>query len=194
MPRINRRDFSRAVTTSLGLSMTKAVAGAKNAVLPGQGSITDVEGIKAGHFTHTARHTGCTMIIMPDSAPTGVDFRGSSHGGQQTILLEPVTSIDSTWGISISGGGAFGMEASWGLVRRLEELKVGYYGGRVPLVTAAAVYDFGIDGDPTIRPDANGGYEAAKNATTGVAFTEGAVGAGAGATVGTMLMSQEFAG
>jgi L-aminopeptidase/D-esterase-like protein len=194
MSRINRRDFSRAVTTSLGLSLTEAAFSAKSGILLSQGSITDVDGLKAGHFTHSGRRTGCTMIVMPDGAPTGVDFAGSSHGGQQTILLEPVTSIQSTWGISISGGGAFGMEASWGLVRRLEELKVGYYGGRVPLVTAAVVYDFGIDGDPGIRPDANAGYEAAKAATTGVPFAEGAVGAGAGATVGTMLVSQGIHG
>jgi L-aminopeptidase/D-esterase-like protein len=200
MSKINRRSFNRTASASLGIAVAEPMfaqskaAKAVPGVPPSQGSITDVPGIKAGHFTHTKRATGCTMILMEEGAATGVDFVGSSHGGQQTILLEPVTSIQATWGISISGGGAFGMQASWGLIRHLEEKKVGYYGGRVPLVTAAVVYDFAIDGDMTIRPDTEGAYQAATAASRGVPVEEGCVGAGAGATVGTMLASQGIRG
>lgn len=202
MSKINRRQFSNRAAATLGLATAYPAIGeaaraqrAKNgASLAPAGSITDVPGIKAGHFTHPRRPTGCTMIVMEEGAATGVDFGGSSHGGQQTILLEPVTSIQSTWGISISGGGAFGMAASWGLIRHLAERKVGYYGGAVPLISAAVVYDFGIDGDMTIRPDADAGYQASQAASQGVALEEGCVGAGAGATVGTMLSSQGIHG
>jgi L-aminopeptidase/D-esterase-like protein len=201
MSKMNRRSFNRTASASLGIAMAEpmfAQTRTANKVVSGpsasQGSITDVPGIKAGHFTHPKRATGCTMILMEEGAATGVDFGGSSHGGQQTILLEPVTSIQATWGISISGGGAFGMQASWGLIRHLEEKKVGYYGGRVPLVTAAVVYDFSIDGDMTIRPDADGAYKASVAASQGVPLGEGCVGAGAGATVGTMLTSQGIRG
>jgi L-aminopeptidase/D-esterase-like protein len=200
MSKINRRQFSNRAAASLGLALAhpapSPAAHPKNgASLTPAGSITDVPGIKAGHFTHPKRPTGCTVIVMEEGAATGVDFRGSSHGGQQTILLEPVTSIQSTWGISISGGGAFGMAASWGLIRYLAERKVGYYGGAVPLITAAVIYDFGIDDNMTIRPDAEDGYQAAQAATKGgVLLEEGSVGAGAGATVGTMLASQGIHG
>ncbi|HWY46205.1 MAG TPA: P1 family peptidase [Bryobacteraceae bacterium] len=202
MSKINRRQFSNRAAASLGLALAHpAVSQAasaqrvKNGVgLPSAGSLTDVPGIKAGHFTHPQRPTGCTMIVMEEGAATGVDFGGSSHGGQQTILLEPVTSIQSTWGISISGGGAFGMAASWGLIRYLAEHKVGYYGGAVPLISAAVVYDFGIDGDMSIRPDAEGGYQASQTAAKAAPLEEGCVGAGAGATVGTMLTSQGIHG
>ena len=202
MYKINRRQFSNRAA-SLGLALAhpapstaaQATHPKNGASLTSAGSITDVPGIKAGHFTHPKRSTGCTVIVMEEGAATGVDFGGSSHGGQQTILLEPVTSIQSTWGISISGGGAFGMAPSWGLIRYLAEHKVGYYGGAVPLITAAVIYDFGIDGDMTIRPDAEGGYQAAQAATKGgVLLEEGCVGAGAGATVGTMLASQGIHG
>ena len=202
MSSMNRRRFNRAATASLGMALagpivSRAKSAARSATgLAPQGSITDVPGIKAGHFTHLKRLTGCTVILMEegDGAATGVDFAGSSHGGQQTILLEPVTSIQSTWGITISGGGAFGMQASWGLVRHLEEKKVGYYGGRVPLISAAVIYDFSIDGDMSIRPDAEGAYQAAAAASKGAPLEEGSVGAGAGATVGTMLSSQGIHG
>ncbi len=195
MSKINRRQFSNRAAASLGLALAHPVLSQKKGVsLPSAGSLTDVPGIKAGHFTHPQRPTGCTMIIMEEGAATGVDFGGSSHGGQQTILLEPVTSIQSTWGISISGGGAFGMAASWGLIRHLAEHKVGYYGGTVPLITGAVVYDFGIDGDMTIRTDAEGGYQASQSASKGSPLEEGNVGAGAGATVGTMLRSQGIHG
>jgi L-aminopeptidase/D-esterase-like protein len=86
------------------------------------------------------------------------------------------------------------MAASWGLIRHLAEQKIGYYGGAVPLITAAVIYDFGMDGDMTIRPDAEGGYQASQAAIQGVALEEGCVGAGAGATVGTMLASQGIHG
>lgn len=195
MSKINRRQFSNRAAASLGLALAHPALSKAAAQVPHPaGSLTDVPGIKAGHFTHPKRLTGCTMIIMEEGAATGVDFGGSSHGGQQTILLEPVTSIQSTWGISISGGGAFGMAASWGLVRYLAEHKVGYYGGTVPLITAAVIYDFGIDGDITIRPDAEGGYQASQAASKGGPLEEGCIGAGAGATVGTMLTSQGIHG
>lgn len=201
MSKINRRQFSNRAAASLGLALahptvSEAASARKKsgAGLPSAGSITDVPGIKAGHFTHPQRATGCTMIVMEEGAATGVDFGGSSHGGQQVILLEPVTSIQSTWGISVSGGGAFGMAASWGLIRHLAEHKVGYYGGAVPLISAAVIYDFGIDGDMSIRPDAEGGYQASQAASKAVPLEEGCVGAGAGATVGTMLASQGIYG
>ena len=199
MSKINRRQFSNRAAATLGLAMASpgtshAAQHSKNGVaLTPAGSLTDVPGIKAGHFTDARRPTGCTMIVMEEGAATGVDFGGSSHGGQQTILLEPVTSIQSIWGLSISGGGAFGFAASWGLVRHLAELKVGYYGGLVPLVSAAVVYDFGI-GDLSIRPDAEAGYQASQAAVKGAPLEEGCVGAGAGATVGTLLTSQGIHG
>jgi L-aminopeptidase/D-esterase-like protein len=199
MSKINRRQFSNRAAATLGLAMASpgishAAQHAKNGIpLTTAGSLTDVPGIKAGHFTHPRRPTGCTMIVMEEGAATGVDFGGSSHGGQQTILLEPVTSIQSIWGLSISGGGAFGFAASWGLVRHLSELKVGYYGGLVPLVSAAVVYDFGV-ADLSVRPDAEAGYQASQAAAKGAPLEEGCVGAGAGATVGTMLTSQGIHG
>jgi L-aminopeptidase/D-esterase-like protein len=87
--------------------------------------------------------------------------------------------------IVFSGGSAFGLDAASGVMRYLEERKVGFpFGGAyVPIVPAAVLFDLPIGGKPLIRPDASCGYAAAQAATTGQ-IAEGSVGAGAGATVG----------
>jgi L-aminopeptidase/D-esterase-like protein len=56
---------------------------------------------------------------------------------------------------------------------------------RIPLVSAAVLFDV-VVGDPSVRPDAAMGYEAASSATSGD-FAQGSVGAGTGATVGKVL-------
>ena len=74
-----------------------------------------------------------------------------------------------------------------GVVRFLEEKGVGLDMGvaRIPLVSAAVLFDV-VVGDPSVRPDAAMGYEAASSATSGD-FAQGSVGAGTGATVGKVL-------
>ncbi|MEO7964607.1 MAG: P1 family peptidase, partial [Gemmatimonadaceae bacterium] len=56
---------------------------------------------------------------------------------------------------------------------------------KVPIVPAAVLFDLGV-GDAKIRPNAECGYKAAKEATNGP-VQEGTVGAGAGATVGKLM-------
>jgi L-aminopeptidase/D-esterase-like protein len=73
-------------------------------------------------------------------------------------------------------------------MRYLEEHGKGYRVGRytVPIVPAAILFDLTM-GDGRIRPDAEAGYAACKNARKEV--EQGNVGAGAGATVGKMFGS-----
>jgi L-aminopeptidase/D-esterase-like protein len=89
--------------------------------------------------------------------------------------------------ILLAGGSAFGLDASSGVVRFLEEHRWGYAVGDVvvPIVPAAILYDLEI-GDPKIRPTAESGYKACQAATT-ERVAEGNVGAGAGATIGKMF-------
>jgi L-aminopeptidase/D-esterase-like protein len=78
------------------------------------------------------------------------------------------------------------LDAATGVVRWLEERKVGFptSAGPVPIVPAAILFDLGI-GKPEIRPTADCGYRAAQGAS-GRAVAQGSVGAGAGATVGKL--------
>src|SRR5437867_7094802 len=149
-----------------------------------EGFITDVEGIKVGHFTDTRRPTGCTVILCERGAVAGVDVRGSAPGTRETDLLRPTNSVDKVNAIVLSGGSAFGLDTATGVMRYLEEHDSGYTtaGGKVPIVPAAILYDLTV-GDGKIRPNAVAGFKACVNARAG-SVEEGSVGAGDGATVG----------
>jgi L-aminopeptidase/D-esterase-like protein len=147
-------------------------------------TITAVPGIKVGHHTLTGRPTGCTVILAEAGATTGVDVRGAAPATRETDLLRPGNLVQIAHAIVLSGGSAFGLDSAAGVMRYLEEKKIGFEFGRshVPIVPAAALFDLSV-GDGTIRPTADCGYQAAKSASTRP-VQEGSVGAGAGATVG----------
>jgi len=159
-------------------------AHAQQAVRSVAKGLTDVPGIKVGHFTLQERPTGCTVILAEAGAVAGVDVRGAAPATRETDLLNPMNSVQIAHAIGLSGGSAFGLDAASGVMRYLEERKIGFAFGlaRVPIVPAAALFDLGV-GDGRIRPTADCGYQAARTASDG-AVVEGNVGAGAGATVG----------
>lgn len=171
-----------------GLVLLFSVAGLGQPRGRGKG-ITDVQGIRVGHHTLTERPTGCTVILADgEGAIGGVSQRGGAPGTAETDLLDPSSLVERVNAISLSGGSAFGLEARNGVVKYLEERKIGYAvgaAGVVPIVPAAILFDLGFGGDPKIRPAADCGYRAAGAASDGP-VQEGNVGAGAGATVGKM--------
>lgn len=152
-----------------------------------QGSITDVAGVKVGHFTDSRRPTGCTVVLTEEGATAGVDVRGAAPGTRDTELLNPTNTVQAVHGIMLAGGSAFGLEAAGGAMRYLEEHGIGFdmRVARVPIVPAAILFDLGV-GDAKIRPDAEAGYKACK-AAAATPPAEGNVGAGAGATVGKLF-------
>ncbi len=154
---------------------------------PDSGCLTDVEGIKVGHYTETRRPTGCTVILTERGAVAGVDVRGSAPGTHETDLLSPLNTVEKIHAVVLSGGSAFGLEAAFGVMQYLEEQRIGYPTrvARIPIVPAAVLFDLGL-GDARIRPDKRAGYLACKSAKAR-ACEEGNVGAGTGATVGKMF-------
>jgi L-aminopeptidase/D-esterase-like protein len=189
MTMIDRRGFSAVLAAGLSgawPSRARAGEGGGSAAVP-VGGLTDVSGLRVGHFTDTRRPTGCTVVVAEGGAVAGVDVRGGAPGTRETDLLDPVNSVQQVHAVVLSGGSAFGLEAATGVVRYLEEKGIGFPVGvgKVPIVPAAILFDLGI-GDWTIRPDAKAGYEAARVAAGGP-VTEGSVGAGAGATVGKLF-------
>lgn len=156
-------------------------------LLEDQGSITDVAGVKVGHFTDSRRPTGCTVILTEEGAVAGVDVRGAAPGTRDTDLLNPINTVQTVHAIMLAGGSAFGLEAASGAMRWLEEHGIGFdmRVARVPIVPAAILFDLSV-GDAKIRPDAEAGYKACKAAAP-TPPAEGNVGAGAGATVGKLF-------
>jgi L-aminopeptidase/D-esterase-like protein len=186
MPRsgIDRRGF--AVALAAGAAGLAAGSGAGEEALLG-GSLTDVPGLKVGHFTDGRRPTGCTVALTEAGAACGVDVRGGAPGTRETDLLSPVNLVERVNAVVLAGGSAFGLDAATGVMRYLEERRIGFEVGvaRVPIVPAAILFDLNV-GDAQVRPDASSGYAAAKAAGPG-SVPEGNVGAGAGATVGKLF-------
>ncbi|CRK80218.1 P1 family peptidase [Neobacillus massiliamazoniensis] len=150
------------------------------------GFITDVPGVKVGNREDQNALTGCTAILFEEGAVAGVDVRGSAPGTRETDLLNPINLVEKVHAICLSGGSAYGLDASSGVMQFLEEQGIGLDVGvaKIPIVPAAVLFDL-VVGDPKIRPDKQMGYEAAKTATN-EKFPTGNVGAGCGATVGKL--------
>jgi len=191
---MNRRSFLEKTAGVAGAGILAGTTG-WNRSATGQpedpygpsGLVTDVEGIKVGHFTDARRPTGCTVIMAEDGAVGGVDVRGGAPGTRETDLLDPVNMVQKVHAITLSGGSAFGLDTATGVMRYLEEKSIGFDVriARVPIVPAAILFDLGLGGKPDIRPDADAGYQASQAATSD-RVSEGSIGAGAGATVGKM--------
>ena len=146
--------------------------------------ITDVRGIRVGHWTNKRAATGCTVVLAPpEGAVGGVDVRGGAPGTIDTDMLRPGTIAERAHAILLTGGSAFGLAAAAGVMRYLEEQGVGFHFGNayIPLVAGAVVFDLNV-GSAKVRPDAEAGYRAAKSAKGG-AVAQGSVGVGAGCTV-----------
>jgi L-aminopeptidase/D-esterase-like protein len=151
---------------------------------PSNATLTAVAGLKVGHCTLEERPTGCTVVLAEEGATAGVDVRGGAPASRETDLLDPVNLVQRVHAIVLSGGSTFGLETAHGVLRYLEERRIGFRFGPayVPIAPAASIFDLAI-GDSRIRPTAACGYEAAR-AASGAPVAEGSVGAGAGATVG----------
>src|SRR5512138_3364377 len=130
-------------------------------------AITDVTGIEVGHAQDEEALTGCTVILCRKGAVAGVDVRGSAPGTRETDLLDPLNLVNKVHAIVLAGGSAFGLDAASGVMRYLEEQKIGFNVGvaKVPIVPAAIIFDLGI-GDANVRPDAEMGYQACLAAST----------------------------
>lgn len=150
-------------------------------------AVTDVRGIEVGHAQDDQALTGCTVILCRKGAVAGVDVRGGAPGTRETDLLNPINLVEKVHAIVLAGGSAFGLDAATGVMRYLDENKIGFNTGaaKVPIVPSAILYDLNI-GRADVRPDSAMGYLAAASASSD-ALAEGNVGAGTGASVGKMF-------
>jgi L-aminopeptidase/D-esterase-like protein len=143
-------------------------------------------GIAVGHATDVEGATGLT-VVRGANAP----LRASAHvfgratGTREIALLDPSASNERIDAILLTGGSAYGLDASAGVMRWMEERGRGFpiAGGVVPIVPAAVVFDLAPLGQFSARPTPEMAWQAcADAATSGIA--EGSVGAGTGCTVG----------
>jgi L-aminopeptidase/D-esterase-like protein len=152
--------------------------------LPARDSLTDVAGLRIGHWTDLDAATGCTVVLCPpEGAVAACAVLGGAPGTRETNVLSPGNLVERVHGVLLTGGSAFGLDAAAGVMRYLESRRIGYQmpTARVPIVVGAVIYDLGV-GRADIRPGADQGEAAARSARTRMRRC-GTVGAGTGATV-----------
>ena len=145
-----------------------------------------IEEIKIGHWTDTEARTGCTVIRFPKGVVASGEVRGGAPATREFELLSPERTVESIDAVVISGGSAFGLASTIGVVEFLEELDVGFRTpqGSVPIVVGMSLYDLGV-GDSSIRPGPNEGRIACLDGESNKKeIPTGRVGAGAGASTG----------
>lgn len=151
-------------------------------------SIKEIEGVSIGHAQDENAKTGVSVIYFKNGAQAGCDISGGGPASRETPLTDPMTADNPLNAVVLSGGSAFGLAASDGVMKYLEEHGIGYNTGYalVPLVCQSCIFDLGY-GKSNVRPDAALGYEACKNAFECCDDSMGNVGAGTGASVGKLM-------
>ncbi|MFQ7011139.1 MAG: P1 family peptidase [Clostridia bacterium] len=88
-------------------------------------SIEEIEGFRIGNAQDAEGGSGCTVIICEKGAVGGVDVRGGGPASRETDLLDPQKACQEVYGVLLSGGSAFGLDAAGGVMRYLEEREIG---------------------------------------------------------------------
>jgi L-aminopeptidase/D-esterase-like protein len=168
--------------------------------------LTDVAGVRVGHWTDPVARTGCTVVVFPERTVASGEVRGGAPATREFALLDPQRLVHHVDAVVLSGGSAFGLAAADGVVRGLAELGRGFPtgGGPVPIVVGMSLFDL-LQGDATVRPGPAQGVSALAEALAAppvardhqgddgrpapvapelVVTALGGVGAGTGATVG----------
>ena len=116
--------------------MKKSLPGPKNL-------ITDVKGILVGSAEDSKLCTGVTVLSSKKPLTAAVDVRGGGPGTKETDMLKLENSIGRADAIVLSGGSAFGLDASSEIQRLLKKDKRGYCvnGNIIPLVPSAIIFD-----------------------------------------------------
>lgn len=153
---------------------------------PPLANLTAVRGILVGHWTHPTGATGCTVVLAPPGGMrAAAALRGRATGTRELDPLDPRHVVGHVDAILLSGGSAFGLGAADGVMRWLRERRRGFpvrADEVVPIVPTAVIFDLGNTGAASTWPTPDDAARACDSAGTDI--PEGAVGVGAGATVG----------
>lgn len=144
------------------------------------------DNLKIGHHTNKEKATGVTVFLPDQPAPCSWWLCGSAPATRDVNLLDPGSTMDRIDALVLTGGSAYGLGCSNGVMQWLHEQNRGYQTrfGLVPIVPTAGIYDFVVKGMafPTPEDAYLACQQASKNNTL-----RGRIGAGTGATVGKWL-------
>lgn len=147
-------------------------------------AFSDIPGVRVGNAQDDAAATGVTVFRLTTPCRAAVVVLGGGPASRETETIAPERSHPLN-ALVFSGGSAYGLAASNGVMRSLESHGVGFDTGiaLVPIVCQSCIYDLGY-GSATVRPDAEMGFAACEASFADNDPRSGNVGAGTGATVG----------
>src|SRR5262245_66546278 len=109
---------------------------ASRAGISGERVLTEVPGVRVGHWSHDDARTGCTVVLFPEGTVASGEVRGGAPATRETDLLAPTRLVSRIDAVLLTGGSAFGLAAADGVMRFCEERGMGVPtpGGAVPIV------------------------------------------------------------
>ena len=128
-------------------------------------NISDIDFIQIGSVSDHINKTGITLIYFKNPAVVGCDISGGGPASRETPLTLSETTFVPVNSIVLSGGSAYGLTASGGVMNYLDEKDIGlkFENTNVPIVLQSCIFDLTY-GNSKIRPDVKMGYDACKNA------------------------------
>jgi len=149
-------------------------------------SITDIGGFRIGNAQNYDAMTGVTSIVFDKENTAGIDISGGGPAARESFLFTPLAYKQSITALLLSGGSAYGLSAATGAMQYLEEHEMGYRltDMVIPIVPQSCIFD--LSTKTKIRPDAQMGYEACKDAEQNKVPASGNIGGGCGASVGKL--------
>ncbi len=145
--------------------------------------ITDVAGLRVGNAQNDAIKTGTTILVGDKPFTCGVSVMGGAPGTRETDLLAPDKTVQQVDALTLSGGSAFGLDASSGVADTLRKQGRGFAVGdqNVPIVPGAILFDLLNGGNKSWSDNPYKALGAAALDAANESFTLGSVGAGTGA-------------
>ncbi len=151
------------------------------------GCISDIDGFRLGHASNLDAYTGVSVILCPEGTVGSCELRGTATATRGIDALRAEHLVGNIDALVFTGGSAFGLASSDGVMEFLEEQGRGFNAGSytVPTVASSVLFDLNF-GDGKVRPSSEMGYKACVNSLSEEG-PQGSVGAGTGATVAKLL-------
>ena len=104
--------------------------------------ITDVPGLNVGNAEDYILKSGVSVLTSSNPMTASYCVMGGAPGTRETDLLEPDKTVHGIDAIVLSGGSAFGLDATNGVVEYLREQGKGFAMGpfNVPIVPTAIIF------------------------------------------------------
>lgn len=145
--------------------------------------ITDVPGLLVGQAGDGRLKSGVTVLTGARPFVAAVSVMGGAPASHETDLLAPGRLVEEVDALVLSGGSAFGLAATQGVMEGLLARGRGFPVGpvRVPIVPGAAVFDLLNGGEKGWAANPYPALGRAALEAAGETFTLGTAGGGTGA-------------